>query len=991
MSYQFIYPDQNPITDYFMDGTIDKNGNILLLYNSGKIVKITPSGASSVIYTGSFGFPIAIAVDASLNMYVIDRSQKMHLYKITPNGYSTIIAGNGYDADYGSSNYLTASDPKSIGLSMRDVEVGSDGSIYLAEDRVIRKIRTNNTMIAYVGNANLASYVQSGSDYVNGTGTGAYFNGGIRSIKLDGNNNLYIKDGTLIRKVTPSGSVGAATVFCREKDLTEFTVDTEGYVYLNVSTYVPEADRIFKISPSGERTTHYDYNGSGIPFDPWPFAIKNEIIYARVGQGAVRIRNNGYVSVPALPSGLNLNGTTGVISGTPNETKASSTYTIIAFNEGGKSSTNLSISVSNPPVPTTGAISLISNSSALVAGSVSGDGVIAVTEKGICFGTSPNPTISNSKISSGSGTGSFTVNLTGLSQNTVYYARAYATNASTGTVYGSEVSFTTNQPPVFSGGSSIAVQIWEYTTAVTTVSATDPENQSISYSIAGGNDGSKFTISNSGALAFRTAPDFGNPSDWGRNNVYDVIIRATDNGNTNKYVEQSVAVTIKDVPNVYTSNVTGVTTTAFSPVTAGGEVIGGQSVLTAKGLIFHTSSNLDINIGTKIVDPSTTKVPFTATISGLSANTVYYVRAYASTAEGTYYGPVVSFNTNRAPVVTSNSGASSVSVNFSERATTAISTVTATDADNNSLSFSITGGYDASKFTVNASTGALYFRTPPDYSKPIDFGKNNVYDVIVSVTDNGVVPKSVSQSFAISIVDLAEEPLVSPALSYSGTIATMGGNVTSAGGTGSIISERGIIYSSVAANNDPQIGETGVTKLTAITKGTGAYSLPNVTGLTAATEYNMKAYAYGNPTYTLQNFAKTGTNSNWVTGKIGNALKFNGGTDQVQFPRPISDDFTVEFWMNTTSTGGTGAYGYASGDGIFYNGVGGYSAKDFGISLYGDKVIFGANLNSSSDVNITSNTIVNTGNWVHVAATRQKATGEIKLYIKLVVRQQPYP
>ena len=38
MSYQFIYPDQNPITDYFMDGTIDKNGNVLILYNSGKIV-----------------------------------------------------------------------------------------------------------------------------------------------------------------------------------------------------------------------------------------------------------------------------------------------------------------------------------------------------------------------------------------------------------------------------------------------------------------------------------------------------------------------------------------------------------------------------------------------------------------------------------------------------------------------------------------------------------------------------------------------------------------------------------------------------------------------------------------------------------------------------------------------------------------------------------------------------------------------------------------
>ena len=911
MSYQFIYPDQNPIVDYFMDATVDKNGNTLILYNSGKIVKVTPSGSSSVIYTGSYGFPIAIAVDANLNMYVIDRSQKMYLYKITPNGYSTIIAGNGYDADYSSSNYLTASDPKSIGLSMHDVEVGSDGSIYLAEDRVIRKIRTNNTMITYAGNSNLASYVQSGADYVNGTGTGAYFNGGIRSIKIDGSNNLYVKDGEMIRKITPSGSVGSASLFCREKDLTEFTVDQEGYVYFNISTYVPEADRIFKISPTGVRTTHYDYYGTGIPWDPWPFAIKNEIIYARVGQGVVKIRNNGYVSVPALPSGLSLSSTTGVISGTPNESKASASYTIIAFNEGGKSSTNLTISVSNPPLATTGSVSSVTNSSATVSGSVSGDGVIAVTERGICYGTSPNPTISNTKISSGSGTGAISANLSGLSLNTVYYARAYATNATTGTVYGQEVSFSTNQPPVFTGGSSITAQIWEYTTAVTTVSATDPESQSITYSISGGNDASKFTISNSGALSFRSGPDYSMPSDWGRNNVYDVVVRATDNGNTNKYVEQSVAVTVKDVPNVYTSAVTGVTTTAYTPVTAGGEVIGGQSNLTAKGLIYHTSSNLDINTGTKVVDGATTKVPFTTTISSLAANTIYYVRAYATTAEGTYYGTVVSFNTNRAPVVTSNSGAASVAVNFNERATTAVSTLTATDADSHTLTYAITGGIDASKFTVNASTGALYFRTPPDYSKPTDFGKNNVYDVTVSVTDNGVVPKSASQAFAVTIIDLAEEPLVSPALSYFGTTATLGGNVTSSGGTNAIISERGVVYSTVAANSDPQIGETGAIKLTASTAGTGAYSLPNVTGLTPATEYTMKAYAYGNATYNLQNFSKTGTESNWVTGKLGNGLKFNGGTDQVQFPRPISDDFTIEFWMKTSVTGDTGPYGDA--------------------------------------------------------------------------------
>ncbi|NJK96196.1 MAG: hypothetical protein HC905_15925 [Bacteroidales bacterium] len=72
-----------------------------------------------------------------------------------------------------------------------------------------------------------------------------------------------------------------------------------------------------------------------------------------------------------------------------------------------------------------------------------------ITERGICWGTSPNPTTTGSKASSGTGTGSYTIDLTGLNSYTTYYARAYVVNAE-GTAYSNEISFTTDAafPPI---------------------------------------------------------------------------------------------------------------------------------------------------------------------------------------------------------------------------------------------------------------------------------------------------------------------------------------------------------------------------------------------------------------------------------------------------------------------------------------------------------------------------------------------------------------
>jgi hypothetical protein len=100
------------------------------------------------------------------------------------------------------------------------------------------------------------------------------------------------------------------------------------------------------------------------------------------------------------------------------------------------------VSIVAPTVTTNTPITSITQTTASGGGNVTSDGGASVTARGVCWSTSTNPTTANSKTTDGSGTGSFTSSLTGLSANTLYYVRAYATN-SVGTSYGANVTFTT--------------------------------------------------------------------------------------------------------------------------------------------------------------------------------------------------------------------------------------------------------------------------------------------------------------------------------------------------------------------------------------------------------------------------------------------------------------------------------------------------------------------------------------------------------------------
>jgi len=106
----------------------------------------------------------------------------------------------------------------------------------------------------------------------------------------------------------------------------------------------------------------------------------------------------------------------------------------------------------NPPTVTTNSVSSIGIYSAVCGGNISlPQGSTSITDRGVCWSTSSNPTIANTKTNNGAGAGTFTSQLGGLSPSTTYFVRAYATSGSN-TFYGNQVSFSTlAAPPVLVG------------------------------------------------------------------------------------------------------------------------------------------------------------------------------------------------------------------------------------------------------------------------------------------------------------------------------------------------------------------------------------------------------------------------------------------------------------------------------------------------------------------------------------------------------------
>ncbi len=538
------------------------------------------------------------------------------------------------------------------------------------------------------------------------------------------------------------------------------------------------------------------------------------------------------------------------------------------------------------PSLTTTVVSSVSSSSASSGGNITDDGGGTISARGVCWATTPAPAISDSKTSDGTGTGSFTSNITGLLPGTSYHVRAYATN-SAGTAYGNDLVFTTDA----------------IIPALTTTAA---YNISLTSATSGGN-----ITSNGGAVVATSGICWGtshNPSRAGThtndgasigiftssltglvpNTLYYVRAYATNSAGTAYGNEVSFTTDPIVVPILTTTAVSFITS---STALSGGNISDdGGGTISARGVCWATTPAPDISDNK--TSNGTGTGSFTSSISGLMPGTSYHVRAYATNSAGTAYGNDLVFTTDAViPVLTTTaayditrtSATSGGSIISNGGSTVTVSGVCWSTSHNPSV-----GGSHTSDGTGSGS----FASTIPDLLP------NTLYYIRAYAVNGAGIGYGNELSFTTN--PLTFPTVITTAISsVTESTASSGGNITDDGGAP--ISSRGICWATTAT---PTILNDKTTDGT----GSGFFN-SSITGLNSETTYYVRSYA---------------TNSNGTA--YGNQLSFTTTplpNNDVTFH--LSADWSLSLHsvgnkrVNYITIGADDYIRYSSNNGISYN------------------------------------------------------------------------
>ena len=306
------------------------------------------------------------------------------------------------------------------------------------------------------------------------------------------------------------------------------------------------------------------------------------------------------------------------------------------------------------PTLSTQNITVLSNSSASGGGTVLTDGGSPVLQRGVCWNTSPNPTIANNFTNDGNGIGGFLSTMTPLLPSTTYYVRAYATNAN-GTSYGNQVIFTTSTA---SNGGSLPTITTSPIVYLDSLSAFSGGNitadgglavtaRGVCWAI-----GSTPTINNSHTIDGAGGGSFNSRVfNLLPNTSYFVRAYATNAAGTAYGITYSF--TTKGLPTVITDSVS--TVWAMYAKVHGNVVSDGGSTVSDRGICWSTSPNPTI-ANNKVSPYAWTLNTYYSFASSLPSNTIIYFRAFAGNGIGYAYGnELVATTKNGIPTVIADS------------------------------------------------------------------------------------------------------------------------------------------------------------------------------------------------------------------------------------------------------------------------------------------------------------------------------------------------
>ncbi|CAA6805048.1 MAG: Cadherin [uncultured Thiotrichaceae bacterium] len=298
----------------------------------------------------------------------------------------------------------------------------------------------------------------------------------------------------------------------------------------------------------------------------------------------------------------------------------------------------------------------------------------------------------------------------------------------------------------------------------------ETEANGLTWSISGGEDAGEFTLDATGQLRFVTPPNFESPQDTGANNSYQVQVEICDSHTVCD--TQNLTITVTDLnenqaPAIINNNSAATATLVVSEgstaVVANMDAQDADGETEGNGLSWSISGGedagkftLDTNGQLRFVNAPDFENPQDI---GADNNYQVIVRICDSQAMCDVQAltiTVTDLNENQAPTITHNGSAPTATVVVSE-GSAAVVDLNAQDADGetegNGLNWSISGGEDAGKFTLDAA-GNLRFATPPDFENPQDSGADNSYQVQVRICDAAVACDV--QVLTISVTDVDE-------------------------------------------------------------------------------------------------------------------------------------------------------------------------------------------------------------------------------------------
>jgi hypothetical protein len=292
------------------------------------------------------------------------------------------------------------------------------------------------------------------------------------------------------------------------------------------------------------------------------------------------------------------------------------------------------------PEVTTAEITEITLTTAKSGGEVIHSGGVPLTARGVVWSSSPNPTLDDPSTFDGTDVGIFESNLTDLTAGQTYYVRAYAVN-SLGTAYGNEVSFVAGRPNL------TTAPVTNITTTTATSGGNITSDGGAAITIRGivwstlqdptleVNEG--FTEDGDGIGEFESLL-----TSLSLNTKYYVRAYAT-NSNATAYGQQVDFEIFDGKPTLTTNEVTSITATT---ATSGGEITSDWgSAITDRGVVWSTTENPTLEVNEGLTEDGEGIGEFESQLTGLSINTNYYVRSYATNSYGTAYGQQQEFET----------------------------------------------------------------------------------------------------------------------------------------------------------------------------------------------------------------------------------------------------------------------------------------------------------------------------------------------------------